>query len=454
LDDLIRKALAGARADYAEIRVCGGKTTHVAYVGRELESLREQTSLGGCVRALLKGGWGFCSFNEVEHLPRYVDIACSQARLVGGGPHRLAPVSPVVDRRASAPLQSPARVSLEEKESLCRAYNDRILAGSPKIQSSHVTYSDSQGFTVFASTEGALVRQEAEFCGILLMAVARNGGDVQTAHFSVGDLRGFQVCRGLEHRCDEVVRRSVDMLSAPKVRAGRYDVILDPLLCGVFVHEAFGHLSEADFLHQNPRLRDIMRLGRRFGADHLNIIDDATLPGEAGSYAFDAEGVPAHRTWLIRQGRLASRLHSRETAAAMDEPPTGNARALGYGFEPIVRMSNTFLAPGDATFESMVAGIDRGIYARGLLGGQTDMEMFSFSAEEAFMIRKGRVAERVRDVVLTGNVFETLENIDAVGSDLLLYGGLGGCGKGNQSPLRVSDGGPHVRIRDVLVGGA
>jgi TldD protein len=344
-------------------------------------------------------------------------------------------------------------VTLAEKEALCREYNDRILAAHPTIQSSNVTCADARGSVIFASTEGAMVCQETVFCGVVLLAVARDGADVQHAFHSVADLRGFQICRGLEERCEETARRAADLLRAPKVKAGRYDVILDPRLAGVFIHEAFGHLSEADFLHENPRLQGIMRVGRRFGPDGLDILDDATLPGEAGSYAYDAEGVPGQRTYLVRDGRLVSRLHSRETAAGMGDSPTGNARAVGHDFEPIVRMSNTHMAPRDSSFEAMIADMDHGIYACGLRGGQTDMEMFSFAAEEAFAIRNGRLAERLRDVVLTGNVFDTLMRIDAIGSDLRFYGGLGGCGKADQSPLRVSDGGPHVRIRDVVIGG-
>jgi TldD protein len=105
------------------------------------------------------------------------------------------------------------------------------------------------------------------------------------------------------------------------------------------------------------------------------------------------------------------------------------------------------------TLEEMLAGVDEGIYAKGSLGGQTNTEMFTFSAEEAYKINGGKVCEKIRDVVLTGNVFETLMNIDAIGNDLVIYGGLGGCGKGGQSPLRVSDGGPHIRIRNVTIGG-
>jgi TldD protein len=182
-------------------------------------------------------------------------------------------------------------------------------------------------------------------------------------------------------------------------------------------------------------------------------VDDASLPSEAGSYRFDSEGVPSRKIYLLHEGKLTGRLHSRETAALMAEEPTGNARAISYGHEPIVRMSNTYLEPRDCPFERMLAETPDGLYAKGFLGGQTDMEMFSFSSEEAFRIRDGKLAERVRDVVLTGNVFYTLEHIDAIGNDLKMYGGLGGCGKGGQSPLRVADGGPHVRIRDVVIGG-
>ena len=177
------------------------------------------------------------------------------------------------------------------------------------------------------------------------------------------------------------------------------------------------------------------------------------MPGEAGTNKYDSEGTPTQKTYLIKNGILASRLHSRETAAKMGERPTGNARALGYTNEPIVRMSNTFMEPRDWTLERMLEDTPDGIYCKEALGGQTNMEMFTFSPAEAFRIRNGKLAERLRDVVLTGNVFETLMNIDAIGNDFKLHGGLGGCGKAGQFPLRVSDGGPHIRIRNIVVGG-
>ena len=128
-------------------------------------------------------------------------------------------------------------------------------------------------------------------------------------------------------------------LSAPQAKGGEYTVVLDPILAGVFVHEAFGHLSESDHVYENEKLRDIMVLGKRFGGKHLNIVDDPAVPGLRGSYKYDDEGVPASKTYLIRKGVLEGRLHSRETAAKMGEKPTGNARAINYSFPPIVRMT-------------------------------------------------------------------------------------------------------------------
>ncbi|RKY57679.1 MAG: hypothetical protein DRP94_08295, partial [Candidatus Latescibacterota bacterium] len=156
------------------------------------------------------------------------------------------------------------------------------------------------------------------------------------------------------------------------------------------------------------------------------------------------------KTYLLKEGVLVGRLHNRETSAKMGEPLTGNARAQGYSSEPIVRMTNTYIEPGKVPFEDMLSGIKLGVYAVDMVGGQTMMEMFTFSAGWGYMIRDGRIEELVRDVVLTGNLFETLKNIEAVGDDLRWDHGH--CGKGGQT-APVSTGSPHIRIRNVVVGG-
>jgi TldD protein len=185
--------------------------------------------------------------------------------------------------------------------------------------------------------------------------------------------------------------------------------------------------------------------------EQLNVVDDATIPNLPGSLKYDDEGVPAQRKYLIKNGVLTQRLHNRETAGKMHEEPTGNARAISATYPPIVRMTNTAIEAGDRSFEETIRDIDEGVYAVRMIGGQTNGEMFTFAAAEGYMIRNGEIAEPVSDVTLTGNVFQTLKDIEAIGNDAVYLNG--GCGKGGQSPLPVSVGGPHVRIKNVVVGG-
>jgi TldD protein len=175
------------------------------------------------------------------------------------------------------------------------------------------------------------------------------------------------------------------------------------------------------------------------------------MPGLPGSLKYDDEGVPAQRKYLIKDGILTQRLHNRETAGKMHEAPTGNARALNATYPPIVRMTNTGIETGEHSFQDMIKDIEEGVYAVRMLGGQTNGEMFTFAAAEGYMIRNGKLAEKVNDVTLTGNVFQTLKDIEAIGNDSIYVSG--GCGKGGQMPLPVSVGGPHLRIKNVVVGG-
>ncbi len=438
--------------DYAEVRVQEGTMTNIHYAGQELEDIGERTNLGGCVRVLKAGGWGFATFNDMDNIEKYAARALKQAELVQGEAFRLAEVGPYEQVYVTPVESDPADVSLADKQAMCKRYNDAILAHD-RIQSTSVVYRDSRSRTYFANSDGTYLEQEYVFCGAMLAAIAADGANIQRAYHSNGDLRGFAKVIDMDEECERVAQRALALLDAKSVEAGTYNVIVDPKLCGVFVHEAFGHLSESDFIYENPRMREMMQIGRRFGSDILNITEDGSLEGEAGFIKFDSEGVPGQRNPLIENGVLVGRLHNRETAAKMGERTTGNARAISYRHPPIVRMTNTFMEPGETDFEEMLAETEDGIYAIGMLGGQTNMEMFTFSAEEAYRIRNGKLAEKIRDVVLTGNVFRTLQSIDRVGNDLNMHGGLGGCGKGGQSPLRVGDGGPHCRIRDVVIGG-
>jgi TldD protein len=449
--DELTEALEGNNADYIEARLEESQSSHITYRGRGLEYIGRTVVIGGNVRALVKGGWGFVSFNNLGELKGSVEMAVEQARLVGNEESRLAPVEAVIDAVPAEMDKNPVAISLVDKKQLLDEYND-IIWRTPRMQTSVVGYEDSYKKVVFVNSLGSYVEQERADIALRLTAVATGNNEVQQAGLSLGSSGDFKLIQGLHQQIELMAQHAVDLLSAPQVKGGEYTVVLDPVLAGVFVHEAFGHLSESDFVYENERLRDIMVLGREFGGTELNIVDSAVMPGLRGSYKYDDEGVPATKTYLIREGRLVGRLHSRETASRMGEKPTGNARAVSYRYPPIVRMTNTYIEPGSVSFEDLICDIKEGVYVKNWYGGTTSMEMFTFSAGEAYMIRNGKLAESLRPVVLTGNVFTTLMNIEAIGNDLEMNQG-GGCGKGEQVPLPVSNGGPHIRIRSCLVGG-
>ena len=449
---MIDDALAGHGADYCEIRIEETDSTRLTWRGKSLDDIAQTSGRGGNVRALVNGGWGFVSFNDLTGLKKRVAEAVSQARAASGEGTHFAEVGMHVDSIEPLLVKDPAEIPLADKVGQMDEYND-IIWSVDGIQSSDMIYGDTSRKIHLGNSDGSYIEQNRVHVIARISAQARKNGDVQQAGFSIGSVGDYALVEGLDDEVLDAANRAVGLLTAKPLEGGEWTTILDPVLAGVFVHEAFGHLSEADNVAENEKLQELMVLGKQFGAKHLNVVDGATIPGLRGSYAYDEEGTPATRTDLIREGELVGRLHSRETAARMGETPTGNARAISHAYPPIVRMTNTIIENGEASFEDLLEGVDKGVYVKNWYGGMTQNEMFTFSSGEAYMIRNGRVEEAVRPVMLTGNVFTTLHNIDAIGNDLDMNQG-GGCGKAGQMPLPVSNGSPHIRIRNCLISGA
>lgn len=453
LKEQLYDALKHCRADYADIRFENSDTTSFSFRGKEQENASTSVKNSGIIRACIKGGWGYVTLDSLEDLPAKVAQACQCARLVSYGKSSIADGQVSVDDYPAAMKDDFRMHSITEKIKAISGYNDIVLAAAPRIESSTVRYTDRFRTVHFASTRGACFMEERPFIGLLISAYARKGDIVQRAFKSLGSPDDYGIVLGKEREAEWAANMADQLLDAPKCPGGRTTVILDPAFTGLFTHEAFGHLSEADFLFENPQVRELMQIGRKIGPDFLNIVDDGALPGHMGSHHVDDEGTPTRRNMLVTNGNITGHLHSLETAAIMGEEPTGNARAISGTKPAIVRMTNTFIEPGTHTREELFADVDDGIYACEGLGGQTMMEMFTFTASYGYKIRNGKRAELLRDVMVTGNVFDTLQSIDAISSDFQISDNSGGCGKSGQSPLPVSDGGPHIRIRNAVVAG-
>ncbi len=426
--------------DYLEIRVEQSESTKLAFRGRDLDTVDCNFALAGGIRACHQGGWSFVTFNGLKELSDRVTEAISQAKIVGTETTRLAEVEAIEDDVKVEIARDPRGISLPEKRQLLEHYNQLLLDSDPQIQTTMTSISDRFTTKYFVNSSGSRIVEERLDVSGRFGAIAKGeAGIIRQGFESIHSRNDFNALVGIEERVLSVGQRAVRQLTANPVRGGQYTVILDPYLSGVFIHEAFGHLSEADFVYENPRMQELLTLGTPIAIEGLNVIDDATLDNLPGSIKYDDEGVPGQRKYLIKNGILTQRLHSRETAGKMQENPTGNARAILANYPPIVRMTNTAIEPGNISFAEMIDDIEEGIYAVRMLGGQTNGEIFTFAAAEGYAIRNGKIVEPLSDVTLSGNVFQTLKDIEAIGNDTLYTNG--GCGKGGQMPLPVSVGG-------------
>jgi TldD protein len=452
--ETLRKMIAGADVEYADLRHETKTEVSVVFGGHDLKEVSSNRSDGYVLRVLDRGGLATVAFTKPEDADRAVRTATENARLLGAGrkePVRLAGTEPVRDDFRPTLDEDPREVPLEEKIEVTRALNELAL-GHEKIVTTDLAYRDLIREKHFVSTEGAEVREDlvtTRFSGTI---VSRDGDLIQNVRVASGGSGGFHHIRDQEKNFEERTKYALDLLRADPAEGGTYDCILNPGLSGVFAHEAFGHYSEADIVETMPALREKMRIGAELGSEVVTITDDATRADQVGFYRYDDEGVAVRPTSLMRDGVLTGRLHSRQTAAAFDEPLSGHHIAEDYRYHPIVRMGCIYIEPGESTFEDLLARLGDGLYVLDAKGGQTSGESFSFGAQRAYEVKNGKVGRMIRDLNVSGDLFRTLKSIEAVGDDFELSK-AGGCGKG-QLNIRSCNGGPHILVRGLVVGGA
>ncbi|MEN3044452.1 MAG: TldD/PmbA family protein [Candidatus Hydrothermales bacterium] len=452
MKEILEKSLSYIDGELGWIIYEIAKITNIIAFGEDIEVSYSERQ-GGNVRVYKSGNFGFASFTKPEDVALAAKKSSSLSKFEKKSEIFLKKPLFISDKFYPKLGNDPRKVSISEKVELIKNYNKLFLNAKDKIRNAVIKYNEVDLKKFLLRTDGSYIEENRVYSGIAFSAFAIDGSRVQPFHDSFGDQRGFDTVLNREGDIERAISNAFLLLKSDKVEGGIYTAILDPDIAGVFIHEAFGHLSEADHIYRNERLKEIMKPGNRVGSEILNAIDDGSIVCERGFYKYDDEGTPSSKTYLIKNGILNSRLHSIYTASLMNEEFTGNARAINYRFPPIVRMSCTYIEPGEKNFEELIEDIKYGIYVKGSIGGQTELEMFTFSAQCGYIIKDGKIKEPVRDVILTGNVFETLKNIDAVGNDLVFRGGLGGCGKNGQYPLPVSTGSPHIRIKNILIGG-
>lgn len=434
------------RGLYSDVRIEEVWSTSAGLVLGRLEQFVSRHYRAAFVRVWDGSRWYYSSTSSIDAIQSEIEsLACMASPTEG------ILDDPVVRRLGG----NTGRRLLFESEHIAgvpsRDKLDRLRASAePLERRSGLTdrrcyYIDSHKRKTFLSSLGADLEFDRQT--VLLVAAFETSHESsriqESCHVGAqtfGDLP--DLVPALEKRLDEA---SAFVRESKPVDGGRMPVILAPMAAGIFAHESFGHKSEADFMLGDESMLSEWSIGRPVGSVDLNIVDDGTVPGP-GYNAYDDEGTASRRTWLVREGRLAGRLHSASTAASLGEECTGNARSISFEYEPIPRMTTTFILPGKDTFEGLVSGIDDGLFVKTVKHG-SGLSTFTLAPSMSYRIRSGRIAEPVGVSVITGSVMETLGLIDGLSDTLDLEGaGGGGCGKMEQYPLPVGFGGPFVRV--------
>ncbi|MDI6690445.1 MAG: TldD/PmbA family protein [Candidatus Bathyarchaeota archaeon] len=460
MKDILSKAVNVAvqkyGAEYAEVRGQKLFKTMLTLKEGRAEAAKQGIENGAALRVLVNGAWGFASVGtfDVETLTMAVSDACKMAKAASSKlkkPIKLISTKPIEDKVILKPRKDPSKISIEDKINTTLTMNSKILGYDNRVKSCTIDYLDLTGTNYFINNEGSYIEQDKLYVWSRILATAKEGDIFTFSREEIGSTSGYEVfdVETPEIVGERVAKRAVEQLKAKPPKGGTFPVILGPNVVGVFVHEAFGHLAEADLTLSGSVLLD--KLGKKIASNLVTFYDDGTVEGAFGSFKYDDEGIQAQKTLLVKDGVVVGLMHNRETAQKFNTKPTGNMRAEDFRVEPIIRMRNTFMEPKDHSFEELIEDVKFGYYFKSFRGGQANLDgTFQVGIQEAYEIVKGELGEPVRNASISGNTLETLFKVDAVGKDFELWPGR--CGK--RQTVFVCDGGPHVRVKEVLVGGS
>ena len=412
---------------------------------------------GAGIRAFTKGSWAFGHTSDltvsgirkaVESLSR---MASATTKWVDMDFEIDAPAfSGKAKYRAKGPIN---KATIEEKIEVAQSIDRQLRQADSRVMHTRVLYRDVWTDRYVANSLQTETRQETGQITITPICTVKESANVQKVAIAYGLTGGLgDISRQAMYNLGtKPAKIAVDLLDSVSLKGGVYDVIADPVLNGAMIHEAFGHACEAD---NHTAGSSVLKgkLNSAIDPETISITDDPTLEHHIGSYEYDSEGTPARKRELVRDGVLTEFLHDLDTAARLEMEPNGAARAMSFMHLPIPRMSNTFMEPGDWDLDELIQDTKHGVLMCDVNYGYANSSkgQFMFQAPYGYQIQDGERTKMVRDASIAGLITDILWKIDGVSSDFSYD--VGECGTQNQTAL-VMSGGPHVRIRQVPVGG-
>jgi TldD protein len=447
---VLERALARG-GDMAELYAEAGAGFGISLDDGRVERPQSSRGSGACVR-VVQGESTYYGYVDGLAEDDLLRVAASASEAVRGDARHPAELR-AVESGARHPVESPPQqVEARRKADLLRACDERARAAAPEVAQARIAYGETHRQVEVFGSDGRAARDDRTRIRLSAQVVARRDGRVETVTDTRGGHAGWELLEeNPEEVADKAARRALTLLDAVDAPTGRLPVVVGNGFGGVLLHEAVGHGLEADAVQKDASIY-AGRLGELVAPEFVTAYDDGSRTNAWGSEGVDDEGTPTQRTTVIEEGRLGSYLYDLLRARKDGVESTGNGRRESFMHLPVPRMTNTFFAPGDATPDDLIGGVERGLYAVSFGGGQVEPATgdFVFGVSEGYMIEGGKVTAPVRGATLVGNGLEALRAIDGIAGDLDIATGY--CGKGGQT-VPAGVGQPHVRIRELTVGG-
>ncbi len=461
LHDNLRAVINSAKY-WTELRYHNRETRSLGVRKGIVNQMNSKIYSGVGIRVLMDGTWGFSSTSDISRagLIAALKVAEEMALALSYKKNKRVLI-PGTDNLARGDFFVPGfnklkEMPLNEKFRVVFDSEAKIRNSSKQIEAGVCSYNEVFEDKIIITSDGADAHIKLAKPELRFFAFGSDGTKNTIGGETVGKTGAWE-CLFKNKNIDEFIEtaasNAVTLLKAPDAMGGRKKVILAPSMVGLLSHEAIGHTVEADFIKSGSIAAG--KFNQMVASPLITMCDSGVSEYDdnaSGSIPVDDEGVLTEKTHIIKEGKLVSYLHNRETAHEFGVKPTGNARAWEFSDEPIIRMRNTYIEPGTSSLNDMIAGIDDGYFIEGAGGGQADATAeFMFGADRVQKIKNGKLGEFVQKLTVSGNAFDVLKSVDAVSRDFKWDMGAGYCGKGQ--PAKVDGGGPYIRC-EINIGGA
>ncbi len=438
--------------DYGEIFYEKTFSTVMRLEGKKIEKAVEGYDEGVGIRLIKEGKtyYGYTnsiSKDSLEEVIKGIVSSAEEGKIKVGLEHIKGFSQALIDPEDYLPDR--------KKEILLKA-DDTVRSFDSRIIQSGITLKDSKREILIVNSLGEIAEEVQVRTAIYVEAIALQNGTLYKGYDSFGKSGGYEIFENgdvdvVSYVSEKAAHRAVAGLSAKPAYVGSMPVVISSEAGGTMIHEAVGHGLEADLAERRLSVYS-NKIGEKVASELITVIDDGTIKGKMGSYGIDDEGVPAQKTVLIENGYLKGFMYDRLTAMENGKKPTGNGRRESYRHVPIVRMRNTFIAPGKDNPHDFIKDIKKGLYVVKMGGGQVNTVNgdFMFEVVEGYMIEKGEITHPVKGASLLGNGPDVLKNIEGVGYDI--GWSIGTCGKNGQG-VPVADAQPTIMVKSMVVGG-